>query len=294
MSTGVQATFFLIDNSVSSLDGDFIPNRLAAQISTIDSVAGSLLHANRESTAGFGTLSGNFGVCMSLTSEYRSIRHALEKVERDGTVQFNRAVRCGILALRHARNPNSKRCLIILIGSSHGLAESDWVEIADLANQNAIEINCFALGPDPEPEPLRQLCRRNRNGRFQLVRPSRTELPEIIVEALLTRGEGPAPDSYDEQVQRALEASRREHGIDRVDDPDLQAAIAASMEDFLPRPPPPGPLAPDEAAELAEAMRLSLENEAEGSPDPVAGASGDKSTPQTKTSDGTPHTVRKG
>ena len=116
----VQAVVILFDNSMSSINGDFAPNRLAAQKDAVEVLARTFL-ARRESRVGFGTLAGKCGINTSLTSEARKLRINLESVTRDGEIHFEQAVKCGLYALKHRPKIINTRHMIILLGSKHDL-----------------------------------------------------------------------------------------------------------------------------------------------------------------------------
>jgi hypothetical protein len=259
------AVFFLLDNSLTSLNADFAPTRLKAQFSTIESVGRSLLQGNRESAAGFGTLAGDFGVKCSLTTKFVRVLRELERVEREPTLYLAQGIRSGLLAVSNSAQHFSRRRLFIFVASPHTLTVEESDGIARDSNLRAVELHVFAFGPDPPTDSLRHLCSRSTGGSFNRIVGRGIELWSAVQQAMLGEPARPPADNYDEDLRRVLEETR----TDLDESPELQAAIAASLAEAQPAD------AEDEMdEETQQALVMSMMDQQPGGGAPQNGGDG--------------------
>ena len=228
MSAGdLQAVIILFDNSMTTIDGDFAPTRIDAQKTTVEVLASAFIRGNRETVVGFGTLSGACGVQISLTHDLRKLRDYLDKVRRDGTVHFERAVKCALFALRHRPRDISFRHLIIILGSKHDLTEAAATELAQLVNKEGVVLDFVVLGDDGiDMGPLDKFAEGLGSGsRYVKVPKSSAFLCDTVHDQLLRSGGGftGAPMTEEAQLQQAL----RETAAD--EDEELQRALLLSL-----------------------------------------------------------------
>lgn len=150
------AVIIFIDNSARSIDGDFLPNRLTAQINTVERYAQWLFNENTssnpnatnmnsgmsnyngygleyenfyenretrdlfsdDSLVAIGTMgSEEFGIRSSFTSNYNRIEKTLATIKTGGTALLERSIKLGFMALKHAP-PSAQLKMIIFINSS--------------------------------------------------------------------------------------------------------------------------------------------------------------------------------
>lgn len=154
---GQHAVIIFIDNSAMSIDGDFLPNRLAAQINTVENYAQCLFSENtslnnssdeangnsnmngfnsfnldydniydyqerdlfsNDSLIAVGTIgSEEFGIRTSFTSNYMRLQKTLSTITTGGTVLLDRAIKLGFMALKHAP-PLAQLKMIFFLNSS--------------------------------------------------------------------------------------------------------------------------------------------------------------------------------
>lgn len=154
---GQHAVIIFIDNSAMSIDGDFLPNRLAAQINTVENYAQCLFSENtslnnssdeangnssmngfnsfnldydniydyqerdlfsNDSLIAVGTIgSEEFGIRTSFTSNYMRLQKTLSTITTGGTALLDRAIKLGFMALKHAP-PLAQLKMIFFLNSS--------------------------------------------------------------------------------------------------------------------------------------------------------------------------------
>jgi 26S proteasome regulatory subunit N10 len=249
MEGACQAIFILIDNSFSSLNGDFVPTRLDAERSTVDVLARNYLQSNRESAVGFGTMGGHFGVEMSLTRDLRRLRQNLDQIKRDGTVQFERSVKCAIYALRHRPKEIDSRRLIILLGSAHNLTEDQATSLAAMAVKEGVEVDLLAFGEDVSNiEPLKKFC-EECNGKFYSIGKAAGVLCDIVQQELVRNNSAVVrrnTDELDEDIRLAIQLSLETGGAN-IEQPPPEAP---------PELPPAPPSAPSEVKDPEQVTKV--------------------------------------
>jgi 26S proteasome regulatory subunit N10 len=156
-----RAVVVLIDNTHSSIDGDFYPTRLEAQKQTVKRFAQYLFSVQPSSEVAIGTLcSSEAGIRSSFTNSQCRISNSLLSVTpRCGILTLSIGIQCAILALRRCNRTISHRRILAFVGSDHDI---NCAEIAqNLADQLLVEkvyIDIVVIGPDvPSVRYLKQL-----------------------------------------------------------------------------------------------------------------------------------------
>jgi 26S proteasome regulatory subunit N10 len=233
-----QDVVFLIDNSSTSINGDFYPNRLQAQQMAVERLTRYFAKLHQRSEYAIGTLGNTeFGICASLTSSTSTLFKALPKIVRGGEADLARGIRCAFLSL-HVGDPEIKRKrIIVMLGSSPvpPITPEVVTQLVTSAKKENVWLDIVTFGEDVDLVPLQALISQmgDPNSHFIHCRSG----GHILSDAILSSEIGPG-----------LEEGRRiEVAID--EDPDLALTLRLSMEDQM----------PDEL-ELAAALRASLED----------------------------------
>jgi 26S proteasome regulatory subunit N10 len=234
----------LVDNTETSLNGDFSPNRLQAQLDAAEALWHSF-HQNPESLVGLGNLGHPCDVAISPTKDFQRFRFAVDKVARSGTfVDLPRAIGVALLALR--RRPKEARAahLVVMLAGPHNLTMEGAESLGSAALSGGVLLDLVLFGTDKiDQRPLERLVEKlGQPSRLHRI-PRAMELAGSVREALV--GAGAYSDERDEAMQRAIAASRAEAGLvdddlarairesaegaDGEGDPDVQRAIALSM-----------------------------------------------------------------
>lgn len=104
-----KAVAILIDNSATSIDGDFYPNRLTAQLITAGRYAQHLFSENPNNQVAIGTLGDTeFGIRASFTTSLPKIESIFNNIVSSGSIDLERGLKSAILALHHCNNVTSQ------------------------------------------------------------------------------------------------------------------------------------------------------------------------------------------
>jgi 26S proteasome regulatory subunit N10 len=234
-----QAIVFLIDNSATSLDGDFYPNRLEAQKQAVTRLSQWFLHQCKRTQVGVGTMGGNAcRIASCLTSDTTRFLTAIDRISRGGECLLDQAIRCAILSLKMRTNDIKIQRIIALISSPTRLTNEGIADLSRLtATQDKIIIDIVAFGDDIEREQLQSFV-------SQMPAPSHfIWCPvggPILGDAIFGSEIGPgidagrrllATENGDPELAITIQMSIAD--ARRDDDDELQAAIRASREDGL-------------------------------------------------------------
>lgn len=269
-----QAIIIFIDNSDSSIDGDFRPTRLEAQKNAVEAMCGFFRTENKQSVFGFGSMSNeDFGIKTSFTEDTIKVHKDLEFVKPGGTIQLEKAIRSGLLAMKQRPKEVPNQTLIFFVSSQHDLTNENAELLANLANRCGASLNIFVFGDQPiDEEPLKLLIeKKGADSHYNRIPIGTTTLADIAIKTYCnnfqtspTAQTGFDPSTYDPtqfeddpQLREALQLSLQ-------DDPQLQAALEASIrenQNELPKPPAAAdPSLDDMEDELRQALEMSTQD----------------------------------
>lgn len=174
---GCKAVAILIDNSATSMDGDFNLNRLDAQIQTISRYSQHLFDRKNNSQVAIGTLSTQeFGIRVSFTTNFRKVETCCEGITSSGTLDLVKGIKCAVLALHHCKNSNGseseidieqdskipftnefrgKKRILAFVGSQNNLDSNNYRDLIDILLKEQVGIDLIELGESvPNSEVL--------------------------------------------------------------------------------------------------------------------------------------------
>lgn len=158
---------FLLDNSASSINGDFFPSRLVSQLCVLEEVIRQQ-QERRNVEIAIGAVAGDApGILHSLTRNGRSLLQALADVQCGGEIRLQYSIRSSFLALRYAEQRDKK--LIVFVGAGNDLNQSNYMKIAEEANRNEVELYIITLGSDVDNTELLYDLVRNVERKSALV-----------------------------------------------------------------------------------------------------------------------------
>jgi 26S proteasome regulatory subunit N10 len=232
-----QAIVFLIDNSESSINGDFYPNRLDAQKMSIERLMSHFSKMSLRTQLAIGTLSGNsFGICAPLTTDTMRLSKSLGRISRGSKCDLEHGIRCAFLSL-HLRDQNiTTRRIIAMVSCPTPLTRERADALGATAIREGVLLDIVAFGADADVDTLKYLTARAGPGSRLVFCPRGGG---ILSDAILSSeiGSGPIQERY------------LDLDLNLEDDPDLALTLQMSMEDQADDP------------ELAEALRASMEEE---------------------------------
>ena len=154
-----EAIVFLIDNSPTSINGDFYPTRLDAQKLAVERLIEYFHRKNSAHQFAIGTLAqGELGIIASLSNKIEKALDILPTIKRGGSIQIARGLKSSFLALKHHHREIKTKHIILFVCSDHNLSFSDAVQLGDDAKKEEIILDIVAFGPEiNDIDVLRQI-----------------------------------------------------------------------------------------------------------------------------------------
>jgi 26S proteasome regulatory subunit N10 len=189
-----RAVVILLDNTSTSMDGDFYPTRLKAQTLTVERFAQYLLTVESHAQIALGTLSSSeFGVRSSLTNSLKRINDALQTVTaRAGSARLASGIRWAILALHHCSPDIRTKRILAFIGSEHDITTIIAAELSEKILAEKIYLDLVVFGPDvPRIPVLRGMIPKSLDGgcTFLIIERSDTVLSDNVLASAIGPGQ---------------------------------------------------------------------------------------------------------
>lgn len=238
MSHDSEAIVFLVDNSATSINGDFHPDRLEAQKIAVTRLANHFSRQSQKTQFALGTLAmPGTGIIASLGNRDLVTRSLLDVEPGEGRANVDKGIRCAILALHQCEDSHQKRRVIVMIGSETTPA---WTQgmcdvLVRYVKLEKVILNIVAFGNDVETNPLRFIITELQNNDIPQSYFLQCPTNQLLSDAIIASPIGTPPDSqYDAYI----------------DDPELEEVLRLSREDCREDP---------ELARVLEESRLSFQ-----------------------------------
>lgn len=229
---GSEAIVFLVDNSATSINGDFHPDRLEAQRIAVKRLANHFSRASQKSQFALGTLAmPSTGIVASLGSRDAITRAILDVEPAEGRANVDKGIRCAILALHQCEDEHQKRRVIVMIGSE---TTPPWTQgmcdvLVHYIRRERVILNIVAFGYDVETNPLRfiitELQANDVTQGYFLSCPTNQLLSDVIIASEIGTPADMCDDtSNDPELEEILRLSRQ----DDREDPELARVLEES------------------------------------------------------------------
>jgi len=232
-----KAVVILIDNSSTSINGDFYPNRLDAQKLAAERLCQYYSRQSAKNQIGIGTMGSiDFGIAASLTTRIDKISKTIAKISRGGQCSFENGVKCAFLALHH-RDPDLKeRRVVVFIGSNHGLSRDTASKLSTLANREGAAVDIVAFGEAIDEMDILSdfVSQINTKSHFFHARSGTVILSDLVLSSPIGPGEGSSRARLDPSAEEDPEvalAIRQSLNSANFRDQDLEEAIRLSLMD---------------------------------------------------------------
>jgi 26S proteasome regulatory subunit N10 len=215
-----KAVAILLDNTTTSIDGDFFPTRLDAQKLTVERYSQYLFSVNGASQVALCTLSSSqYGVRASFTSLQARVLESLALVTPStGVLRLSTGIKWAVLALRHCAAEVALKRVLAFVGGPHDIASSDVAaEIADLLAAESVFLDVVVIGSDvAQRDVLRRLIpsKSAHACTFLEIVTSTTILSDNVLASAI----GPGPQMAKMQIPELAKT-----------DPDLAQALSLSI-----------------------------------------------------------------
>lgn len=221
-----QAIVFLVDNSQTSINGDFYPNRLFAQTLAVERLVQYYLRCNKTTQVALGTLAQDeFGIVASLSRDGKNdkIFQRLHTIQRGKNVQLFDGIKSSFLAL-HRALPGTEKHIIIFLSSPCELSDFQISNIVAKAHQEFVEIDVVIFGEDVTNietfQTLITLQDPSITGHQAILLQIPSSSQYILADELLASPLGPGSDQ-----------SRTIETIDPNAEPELAQALQMSLQE---------------------------------------------------------------
>ncbi|KAI9496486.1 hypothetical protein BDB00DRAFT_945093 [Zychaea mexicana] len=226
----LEASMIVIDNSEWMRNGDYTPNRLAAQNEAVNLIFSSKTQANRESTVGLMTMAGKSPeVLVTLTSDVGKILSALHGVKISNKADFMTGIQIAQLALKHRQNRNQRQRIVVFVGSPVEADERTLVKLAKKMKKNNVAVDIVNFGEEAENtaklEAFINNVNNSDNSHLVSIPPGPHILSDMLISTPIIAGEEGAPSGF------GGGGGDFEFGVDPNLDPELALALRISLEE---------------------------------------------------------------
>lgn len=135
-----------VDTSEWQRNGDFAPSRMDAQHDAVNLLANTKTMQHPETSVGVLSGSGRPRVLMTLTQEVGALLQALHGVKLGGEFCFVKSLQVAQLALKNRQNKNQHQRVVMFVGSPINDSERDMVRAAKQMKKNGIAVDVVVFG----------------------------------------------------------------------------------------------------------------------------------------------------
>lgn len=234
MANEGQAIIIFIDNSETSINGDFYPNRLDAQKIAAERLIQFFTRVNPKSQIGIGTLAeDSFGIVASLTMNDTKLDTAITNIKRGATTHLVHAIRCGFLALHHCDPEVRIKKMIVFVGSQHDMTDIKIsTQLAQSVNKEDVSVDIFAFGDEVNCKDILEdfTTKIHEKSHFVSTKSTNAILSDLILSSPIGPGDISQQSNvnYEDDPDLALTIQL---SMQQQEDPELLAAILESQKD---------------------------------------------------------------
>lgn len=227
---GLESTIICADNSEYSRNGDFPPNRFAAQVDAINMLCNAKVNANAESSVGLMTLAGrSASILVTSTRDPGRIFTCLHDVSFDGLSDFVAGIQKAQLALKHRQNTLQRQRIVAFISSPILVEVEVLVKLGKNLKKNNVSVDVVNIGLEGENQAKIDAfigaVNSNDSSRVLHVAPGQNLADALMNSNIYMERDGAATGSADAGL----------NGVDPAADPELAMALRVSMEEELAR-----------------------------------------------------------
>ncbi|OAF67811.1 26S proteasome regulatory subunit RPN10 [Intoshia linei] len=219
----LESTVICLDTSDYLRNGDFTPNRMAAQIDASMMLCQSKMNGNPENNIGLLTMKPN--VIMTLTTDINIIISQLDMLKISEEKQkFDIALRTAHLVLKHRTSTKHKMRIIAFVASPIECTNKELRDLAKKFRKEKVDVDVVNFGEEELNKSKLEIFIDAINGKSgtgsNLVNVSRGSvlIDQIKNSAMLN----------DSSI---MSSSNFEFGVDPSIDPELALALKMSMQD---------------------------------------------------------------
>lgn len=233
----LEAVMIVVDNSESSRNGDYAPNRFGAQRDAVNILFQSITTSNPESSVGLMSMGGKGPEVLStLTTEQGRILEGLHRTQKKigGEVNLATGIQVASLALKHRQNKTQRQRIVAFVCSPVKDSEKTLTTLAKKLKKVNTSVDFVLFGELEGSETHEKLTKFNEHvksgeGSHLVTIPAGTGLlSDQLVSSPIMHGEGAAGGAG---ASGEGGGDFGEFGFDPNNDPELALALRMSMEE---------------------------------------------------------------
>jgi len=236
----LEAVMIVVDNSESSRNGDYTPNRYDAQSDAVNIIFQNVVQGNPESSVGLMSMGGKGPeVLATLTTDQGKILEGLHQTKKKirGNAHVSTGIQIASLALKHRQNKSQRARIVVFVCSPIEEGERELVVLARKMKKFSISVD-FVLFGDVDEENQAKLEAFNReikgttdSSHLVVIPPSSKLLSDQLISTPIMLGEGAASGSGGAGAEAGGASEDFPFGVDPTQDPELALALRMSMEE---------------------------------------------------------------
>ncbi|KAK4127125.1 hypothetical protein N657DRAFT_641065 [Parathielavia appendiculata] len=236
----LEAVMIVVDNSESSRNGDYTPNRYDAQSDAVNIIFQNVVQGNPESSVGLMSMGGKGPeVLATLTTDQGKILEGLHQTKKKirGSAHLLTGIQIASLALKHRQNKSQRARVIVFVCSPIEESERELVVLAKKMKKFSISVD-FVLFGDMDEENQSKLEAFNReikgttdSSHLVVIPPSSKLLSDQLISTPILLGEGAAAGAGGVGGEAGAASEDFPFGVDPSADPELALALRMSMEE---------------------------------------------------------------
>ena len=148
----LEATMICVDNSETSRNGDYLPNRYSAQRECV-SIIYNTKATNPESAVGLLSMAAKSpSVLTTPQTNLGPLLAGLADTKIQGTIRLHTSISVAMLALKHRANKSQRQRVIVLLCSDLASstdsndAEKELIRLAKKCKKNNVSVDFVAFG----------------------------------------------------------------------------------------------------------------------------------------------------
>jgi len=145
----LSSVMLCMDNSEWMRNGDYVPDRLAAQRDAVNLVIRRRLQMNPENTVGVLHMAGR-GVELKVTPsrDNQKLLTSTQGMTASGKVKLTHSIKIAMLALKHRQNKRGVKRIVVFIGSPIVETEKDLKKLGKLMKRDSVALDIILMGCD--------------------------------------------------------------------------------------------------------------------------------------------------
>eukprot|EP00499_Haloplacidia_sp_CaronLabIsolate_P006641 CAMPEP_0196769714 /NCGR_PEP_ID=MMETSP1104-20130614/711_1 /TAXON_ID=33652 /ORGANISM="Cafeteria sp., Strain Caron Lab Isolate" /LENGTH=378 /DNA_ID=CAMNT_0042139815 /DNA_START=13 /DNA_END=1146 /DNA_ORIENTATION=+ len=232
----LESCIICMDNSEHSRNGDYAPDRLAAQYDAVSIMIGRKLNppSHPESTVGLMLSGGSPEVLASPTRDQGHLMAAMHGIEPRGKAQFGQALKIAQLALKHRPNKaGGQRVVIFVAGPIHDETRA-LQRIAKDLKKNNVAVDVVSMGEHEDNKDLLssfiEAVSKDNNSNLVVI-PAGSLPSNVLMQSPILNEDGGMGGGGGGSGGGGGGAFSEYGGFDPNTDPDIALAMRMSLEE---------------------------------------------------------------